>query len=253
MPTDPNRPNLLDSGLAKILLDKLSPIPKLNGARIKKFLATVSAKHPWEALSFFKRRCEHAAATKDHTFYPCYYGLPTPLQFVQSAAYDEVYEDLWSWLRSREDDDYNSFYPFACRLLGIVISPITDKALYFMRKKFSGSPRDVFLIGEVLQHVNKNFSFENQSFVVDYLTVAQSHGRDCLEDAIGALYRATTYGYDNVAQVVRGEPFPRDPETLEKSESALKTLQPSSPAYRLYEMIKEDSEIIKTMNNFMAI
>jgi hypothetical protein len=80
---------------------------------------------------------------------------------------------------------------------------------------------------------------DNLAFVVGYLTAAKSHGGKCLESATSALYSAAVSGGK---QGTPGEPFPRDVEALEKSKSALDSLPRFSPAYRFYDLIKQDAE-----------
>ncbi|MCB1790333.1 MAG: hypothetical protein KDJ24_08540, partial [Gammaproteobacteria bacterium] len=83
------------------------------------------------------------------------------------------------------------------------------------------------------------FSLDNPTFVVGYLAAAKSHGSKCLESATSALYCAAVSGGK---QGTPGEPFPRDVEALEKAKSILDSLPRFSPAYRLYDLIKQDAE-----------
>ncbi len=232
--------DLLDSSSVNLLLDKLAPIPLLEKYWIQKFLAGASARHPVETLSFFKERVEYAASTEDYAFRPCNYGpyVHEPLRFAESAAYEDLCKDVWSWMRSREDGNHQFQY-FASHLFAAVFFPMNDRALFFMLNKFPGDSLDISLIGKILREANNNFSLDNQSFVVRYLTAAKSHGSKCLEAATSALYCAAANG---VKEGVPGEPFPRDIRALEKVNSVLETLPRISPAYKLYELIKRDAE-----------
>lgn len=232
--------DLLDSGSVSALLDKLSPIPVLDKYWIQKFFAAASARYPMETLDFFKKRVEHAASVEDYSFRPCNYGpyVHEPLRFAESAAYDELCKDVWSWMRSREDGDHRFQY-FASHLFSAVFSPLDDRTLSFMRNRFSGDALDVSLVGKILRDAGSSFPLDNPSFVVDYLMVAKSHGSECLEAATSALYCAAVSGGK---QGIPGEPFPRDVEALKKADAVLETLPRFSPAHRLYDLIKRDAE-----------
>ncbi len=231
---------LLDSGSVGTLLEKLFPIPVLEKYWIQKFLASVSARYPMETLGFFKRRVEHAASTEDYSFRPCNYGpyVHEPLRFAESAAYDDLCKDVWSWMRNGNDGDHRFQY-FASHLFASVFSATDERTLFFMRNKCSGDRLDISLIGKVIRDADHNFSLDNPSFAIGYLTAAKSHGSKCLESATSALYCAAVSGGK---QGTPGEPFPRDVEALEKVKSILDSLPRFSPAYRLYDLIKLDAE-----------
>lgn len=231
---------LLDSGSVGSLLEKLLPIPVLEKYWIQKFLASVSARYPVETLGFFKKRVEHAASTEDYSFRPCNYGpyVHEPLRFAESAAYDDLCKDVWSWMRSGNAGDYK-FQHFASHLFSAVFSATDERTLFFMRNKCSGDSLDISLIGKVIRDADHNFSLDNPSFAIGYLTAAKSHGSKCLESATSALYCAAVSGGK---QGTPGEPFPRDVKALEIAKSILDSLPPFSPAYRLYDLIKRDAE-----------
>lgn len=233
-------PDLLDSSSVSILLDKLLPIPILQKYWIQKFLASTSANYPVETLDFFTKRVVHAASTKDYAFRPCNYGpyVHVPLRFAESATFEDLCKDLWSWMREGDDDNH-TFQHFASHLFGAVFSATDDRTLSFMRNKCSGDSLDISLIGKFLRKADHAFSLDNPTFVVGYLAAAKSHGSKCLESATSALYCAAVSGGK---QGTPGEPFPRDVETLEKATSILNSLARFSPAYRLYDSIKRDAE-----------
>lgn len=232
--------DLLDSGSVCVLLDKLFPIPVLEEYWIQKFLASTSVRYPLETLDFFKKRVVHAASTEDYGFRPCNYGpyVHEPLRFAESAAFEDLCKDVWSWMRGGDDDDHKLQY-FASHLFGSVFSATDDRTLSFMRNKCSGDSLDISLIGKILRDADQAFSLDNPTFVVGYLEAAKSHGSKCLESATSALYCAAVSGEK---QGTPGEPFPRDVEALEKAKSVLDSLPRFSPAYRLYEIIKQDAE-----------
>lgn len=231
---------LIDSCSVGALLEKLFPIPVLEKYWIQKFLASVSARYPVETLDFFKKRVEYAASTEDYSFRPCNYGpyVHEPLRFAESAAYDDLCKDVWSWMRSGNDGEYKFQY-FASHLFSAVFSATDERTLFFMRNKCSGDSLDISLIEIVIRDADHNFSLDNPSFAIGYLTAAKSHGSKCLESATNALYCAAVGGGK---QGTPGEPFPRDVKVLEKARSILDSLPPFSPAYRLYDLIKRDAE-----------
>lgn len=232
--------DLLDASLASTLLGKVFPMPTLDEYWIQKFLASASARYPAETLDFFKKRVEHAASTEDYSFRPCNYGpyVNEPLRFAESAAYDDLCQDVWSWMRSHNDGTHKFQY-FASHLFMAVFPVTDDRTLSVMRSKLSGDSLDIALIGKILRDADPNFSLDNPSFTISYLTAAMSHGSKCLESATSALYCASVSGGK---QGTPGEPFPRDVEALEKAKSVLDSLPRFSPAYRLYDLIKRDAE-----------
>lgn len=236
----PISPDLLDSRSVCVLLKKLFPIPVLEKYWIQKFLASTSARYPVETLDFFKKRVVHAASTEDYAFRPCNYGpyVHEPLRFAESAAFEDLCKDVWSWMRGGDNDDHKFQY-FASHLFGAVFSATDDRTLSFMRNKYSGDSLDISLIGKILREADHAFAFDNSTFVVGYLAAAKSHGSKCLESATSALYCAAMSGGKQGAP---GEPFPRDVEALEKAKSVLDSLPRFSPAYRLYDLIKRGAE-----------
>lgn len=232
--------DLLDSVSVSVLLDKLFPIPVLEEYWIRKFLASTSVRYPVETLDFFKKRVVHAASTEDYGFRSCNYApyVRAPLRFAESAAFEDLCKDLWSWMRGGDDGDYKFQY-FAAHLFGTIFSVMDDRTLSFMRNKCSGDNLDISLIGKVLRDAYHAFSLDHPTFVVSYLEAAKSHGNRCLESATSELYCAAVSGGKRGTP---GEPFPRDVEALEKAKSVLDSLPRFSPAYRLYELIKQDAE-----------
>ena len=232
--------DMLDSASLSALLEKMLLIPILEKYWIQKFFALVSVRFPLETLNFFKKRVEHAASTEDYSFRPCNYGpyVHEPLRFSDSAEYDDLCKDIWSWMKSGEDRDHKFQY-FASHLLSVVFFPLSDRTLSFMRNKFSGDGLDISLIGKVFRDAAHDFALTNSSFVIDYLTAARSHGSKYLESATSALYCAAVSGG---RQGTPGEPFPRDVSALTKANSVLELLPRFSAAYRLYDLIKRDAE-----------
>lgn len=232
--------DLVDSRVVRILLDKLFPIPVLEKYWVQKFLASTSARCPAETLDFFKKRVEKAVSSMDYAFRPCNYGayVHVPLRFSESTAFEDLCKDVWSWMRS--DDNVNQkFQYFASHFFRAAFPTSDDRTLSFLRSKCSGDSLDISLIGIVLREADHAFSLDNATFVHDYLTAAKSHGKNYLESATSALFCSAVSGGKQGAP---GEPYPRDVEALEKAKSALELLPRFSPAYRLYERIKQDAE-----------
>jgi len=232
--------DLLDSGSVSVVLEKLFSIPVLEKYWIQKFLASASVLYPVETLNFFKKRVLHAASTAGYAFRPCNYGpyVHEPLRFAKSSAFEGLCKDLWFWMRSNDDGDHKFKY-FAAHLFNAVFFVTDDRTLSFLRNKFSGDSLDISLIGKILREAEHTFSLDNPTFVVGYLAAAKSHGSKCLESATSALYCATVSGGK---QGTPGEPFLRDVEDLEKAKSVLNSLPRFSPAYRLYDLIKQNAE-----------
>jgi len=236
----PIPPNLLDSRSVNTLLDKLSPIPLLEKYSIQKFLASTSVKYPAEMLDFFKKRVECAASMKDYSFRPFNYGpdIQVPFRFVESAAFDDLFKDVWLWMRGRDSNDHKFQY-FASRFFLAVFPARDTRTLSFMQNKCSGDWLDISLIGKIICEADHTFSLDNPTFIVAYLTAVKLHGNKFLKSITNELYCAAVSGG---RQGSPGDPFPRDMDDLKRAKSVLDSLPRYSPAYNLYDRIKQEAE-----------
>ena len=95
------------------------------------------------------------------------------------------------------------------------------------------------LIANIMHEAPRNFVFAQAPFVERLLERAKRVDNECLKRVTTGLFNSAISG---IRQGVPGEPFPRDLETKSKAESILRSLSRFSPAYQLYEALKNYSE-----------
>jgi hypothetical protein len=91
----------------------------------------------------------------------------------------------------------------------------------------------------ILQEASPDFVFQHRPFVIRFLEKAKQYGKDALKNAESALYCSAVQG---TRSGIPGEPFPEDLHMQEEARKALHELSRFSPAYRLYESIKQSTE-----------
>ena len=231
----------LDMETARALLKKLSLLPNLSGHWIESFLSNLSARFPIETALFFRNRVEYAVSIEDYSFRPCNYGpyRHKRFKFRESSEIEYLMRETWAWMRAHQKEGYK-FNFFTQHLFAVMFEPFDKLVLSFFRNKLDGDIIDINLIAITLKgDESHNFAFAYPEFVIDFLTAAKSHGNDCHNKITSALYSATTAGGKTG---IPGQPFDRDLDAKMKSEAILQTLPSFSPAFRLYDLIRQDAQ-----------
>ncbi|MGA7952429.1 MAG: hypothetical protein WCA07_02805, partial [Gloeobacterales cyanobacterium] len=225
----------------KYFLEKLIPLPRLEGYWVDTFLSRLSKYNAQFTADFFMARVEYAAETKkDWPYLPCNYGpfLQVPLRFRESTEFGLLLRQIYQWMKSKAEDDY--FRHRASELFDAMFSPFDRELISFIEDWIDEStPSDMRIITQILNEAHRNFVFEHQGFVVRFLDRAKQAGKQVLNDAVDALYRSATTGSKSGPT---GEPFAEDLVMKEEAEKALKEIPRFSPAYKLYELIKSNAE-----------
>jgi transcriptional regulator with XRE-family HTH domain len=225
----------------KYFLEKLIPLPRLEGYWVDTFLSKLSKYNAQFTADFFMARVEYAAETKkDWPYLPCNYGpfLQVPLRFRESTEFGLLLRQVYQWMKSKAEDDY--FRHRASELFDAMFSPFDRELISFIEDWIDEStPSDMRIITQILNEAHRNFVFEHQGFVVRFLDRAKQAGKQVLNDALDALYRSATTGSKSGPT---GEPFAEDLVMKEEAEKALKEIPRFSPAYKLYELIKSNAE-----------
>jgi transcriptional regulator with XRE-family HTH domain len=225
----------------KYFLEKLIPLPKLEGYWVDTFLSKLSKHHAQFTADFFMARVEYAAKTKkDWPYRPCNFGpfLQVPLRFRESTEFGLLLRQVYQWMKSKAEDDY--FRHRASELFDAMFSPFDRELISFIQDWIDESaPSDMGIITQILNEAHRNFVFEHRGFVVRFLDKAKQDGKQILDDALDALHRSAVSGSKHGPT---GEPFAEDLVMKEEAEKALKEIPRFSPAYKLYELIKSNAE-----------
>jgi hypothetical protein len=225
-------------------LKKLMPLQEINGYWIETFLSKVSKYYARHAAQFFMDRVEQSAQTNDWQYRPCNYGpyCQVPLLFRKSPECGALLQQISQWMKSREDNDL--FQYRAGELFDVMFRPYDMELISFILDWIdTATPVDIRIISRILSEVPTDFVFQHGEFVMRFLNKAKQFGKECLRDALNALYGATISG---TRKGIPGEPFPQDIKIKEDTEKALKEVSRFSPAYRLYE------DLNKTANHNIA-
>jgi hypothetical protein len=107
---------------------------------------------------------------------------------------------------------------------------------YLDRWSLSANEQEFKLIGNVLRQAPSHFVFSHKEFVIHLLERARRASSEALQHVSENLFSSAIGG---VMHGVPGEPFPRDVQMKKDAEAVLATLSRVSPAYTLYEWLKE--------------
>jgi transcriptional regulator with XRE-family HTH domain len=232
---------LLSDEDVKYFIEKLIPIPELDGYWIDTFLSNVSRYHTQLAAAFFMARVEHAANIDDWHYQPCNHGLypHASLRFRESEEFGSIFRQVVHWMRINFERNYQ-FKHCSCDLFRMMFYPLDDELLSLIQDWIDvGTPEDIWIISQVLRESHSNFVFEQRAYVTRFLDKARQHGKEVFDNAISALYCSATTG---LKRGIPGEPFPEDIMMRDESERALQEIPRFAPAYRLYELLKKHAE-----------
>jgi hypothetical protein len=231
---------LTDADIA-YFLNKLMPIPELDGYWIETFLSEVSRYHAQRAATFFMERVEHAASTDDWHYRPCNHGpyLHVPLRFRETEEFSSLLRQVSQWMKSHPGKGYQ-FKHRAAELFNVMFNPLDDELLGFIQDWIDEStPDDMRIISQVLSESGPDFVFEQRIFVARFMDKAKQQGKEVLENAASALYSSAISG---LKSGIPGEPFPKDIKMRDDAENALQAIPRFAPARRLYESLKKSAE-----------
>ncbi|HET7085149.1 MAG TPA: helix-turn-helix domain-containing protein [Rhizomicrobium sp.] len=227
---------------AGFLLSQLKPMAELRGHWVETLLAYLSFHYPERTCQFFMDRVEMAASEETFSVVrPINYGpySHVPLRFKESGRYRAALDSVWEWLVGHEIGNWRFEYG-ASSLFDAMFLPLDASGLEFLRGKVRrGAKQDLWWAAGVLAHAEPDFVFTHQGFVVEFLDACDHTGSMVVRKAIDSLFRSVTGG---VRRGTPGEPFPRDVQMVDRANAVLKTLSRLSPAYQLYQMIRDNAE-----------
>ncbi len=236
-------------------LRRLRKVPKLDGHWLEEFLVQVSLRFPHELAEFFFERVELAAATKTFgEFRAANYGphANTRLKIDESPDAGAVLQKTWAWLRENEHRDVY-FQHAASDVFNAMFMSVDDAMVgLFEAKLESASKAELALMARLLRNARDEFIFSHRRFTTRFLERCRDAGNDQLQDAVSALFGSAISG---VRSGLVGEPAPRDVEMVASANEALKTISRLSPAYRLYEAVRQfgDKSIAQTLRDAAAL
>ncbi len=224
-----------------LLLEKLMRLPELDGYWVETFLANVSLHHGTRGARFFMKRVEHAADNDDWQYRPCNYGPygHVPLRFRESPEFGSILSMVVTWIRSRSEDDLH-FHTRAGELFNVMFQSFDEELTGLLQDWVEvATSADIQIISHIIHEVPGDFVFQQLPFVVRLLERAKQLGAKSLKRAREALFwAAISRGRSGTV----GEPFPEDIKLKEDAEKALVQIPRFSPAYELYDSLRQHAE-----------
>lgn len=233
---------ILEEKDVEYILEKLKELSELNGHWIETFLSKASVDHSWRTARFFMDRVERAADSQNWEYRPCNYGpyCNVPLQFRKSPEFGSILQHVANWMKTRDEEDDYLFLLRAAELFDSMFRPFDIELIGFLQEWTTvATPADMRIISHILKEAPASFAFEHRPFVIRFLEKAQQYGKELLDHAINALIGSATSGIRNG---VAGKPFEQDVQLKEYAEIALQETPRFSPAYRLYDNLKQHAE-----------
>lgn len=232
--------DLLDQDQATQLLQRLTPVPQLEGFWIDKLLAELSFRFPFQTAAFFITRVEMAARTNDYQFRPINHGpyAQEQLRFLEAPEGAAVVEQVWDWLQAHRDRDW--FFQDAATTLFEAMFLFDDTALaaFLTPRLDTAIATDLELMGRLAAKTQPSFIFNQPDFVIGFLERVQAVDPGLLEEAVGHFVASAVSG---VRGGDLGEPTPEDLFQLEGAERVLAGLSMISPAYLVYDRARRDA------------
>ena len=223
------------------LLNKLMRLSELDDYWIDAFLSKASRHFPRLCATFFMQRVEYAATKSDWDYRPCNFGpyAHEPMRFRETSEFGSLLREVSQWMSRRDHGDYH-FHHRARELFGAMFCPFDDVLVKFLTEWLDvATERDILTICDILDQAHPEFVFEQRPFVLQLLEKATQFGKKTLDRALGVLSSSAVSG---MRSGTPGEPFPQDQAMKENAEKALKDTPRFSPAYELYEDVRQCAE-----------
>lgn len=223
-------------------LKRLIDIPRLEGHWIEEFLAAISLRFPRQLADFLFARVDIAAKAQSFNFHPANYGPygQIPLRFQESADAPEIFARTWSWLRDNASRDLY-FQQHSANVFDAMFGRAkTGLVSFFEGQLETASTDELRLMSRLLHDSDHNFIFLHLPFVVRFLERCKAINPDLVKIAIDDLFGSAISG---VHSSMPGIPSPRDIEQRDKATSALSQISRLSPAYELYDYVRQSAEV----------
>jgi hypothetical protein len=223
------------------LLLSIEPIPRLEGHWIDEFMAALSRQFPHQVAEFFISRVERAAAAESFEFRAANNGpwSRCRLRFLETEEGLAVLRRVWAWLVANQQRGIH-FWHAANDMFEAMFLHSLDVVVQLFEREIPSAPAGKLRsIASLFRQAHHSFVFTRSDFVVRFLErcaevdpdLAARAGRDFFSSAISG-----------VRSGVLGEAAPQDVERLRKAKEVLARLSLASPAYDLYDGIREAAE-----------
>ena len=223
------------------LLARFESLPQLEGHWLQKLLVELSEYRPWQLAKFFMRRVEAASDNPGAQIRPCNYGpwAQEPLRFRRSAKGLAVMRELIIWMRANAQRR-GLFSHYSRTLFGAMFAPFDAELVSFFSDWLTTAAEDdIGMIASLLREAHPDFVFDASSFVIRLLERAQLISLDLCRNVTGELYASAISG---MRHGTPGEPFPEDVSLKRKAEQEMTKLSRFSPAFDLYDSLREHAE-----------
>lgn len=227
------------------LLDRLEPLPEMDGHWLKRLMARLSESFPIETADFFMRRVETASAD-DRSVYmrpvndgPWIHNNEERLRFRKSGAGPALMRKVAQWMKANAGRK-GLFNYYARGLFEAMFGPLDDEVIGFLRQWLQQAQReDVLLLAGIVREGGEQVVFAFSDFVGELLARARQIDQRTYELVRGELYAGAVSGSRSGTP---GQPFPQDVKMKADAERQLSALPTYSPAYSLYENILRHAE-----------
>jgi Domain of unknown function (DUF4062) len=224
------------------ILNGLVQIPEIGDHQyhIDKFLGYATERNPFLVARFFFKRLDiRGKRRKNGTrFNPLsFLGFRYALRNISSRPeYKKIIAELLR--RAARADSLDKFW------LPIFFKDISDgycRAALDNLKPWitSGDLPKLEAAALLLRSAPADFLFDQKDFVIELLETAHAFSEDCYQSVVSDLFSCAVSG---LREGTPGEPKNHDVNIRNRSEAALASLQPGSPAYRFYESLVRYAE-----------
>jgi transcriptional regulator with XRE-family HTH domain len=226
------------------LLRRIEPLPELDGHWLELLLADISEAYSWQCAQFFMRRVEAASAERDEDeprIRPCNYGpwSHERLRFKNAPDAPEILRHVYGWMR--DNRDRRGLFSYHARNLFEAMFGPFDSALVSILTQIlaSATDADIATIAAIVREAEPAFVFDQAPFAIALIEQAQQFGAKLRDGVISELYCSAVSGMKHGSP---GEPFPEDIAMKERSVAMLEILSRFSPAYQLYDQLRQHAE-----------
>ncbi|KRA65389.1 hypothetical protein ASD89_17635 [Caulobacter sp. Root656] len=231
---EPPAVGMIDAERTQALLDKLEPIPRLEGYWVNKVLAELSYRFPFETAEFLRRRVERAAAAEERGFRPANHGPYSHdvLRFIETDAGPEIFSRMWAWLRANQALRGRFFYAAGTVFEAMFLLDDTFAARAFDAQIAEMTLDEMELAAGILANASPDFIFGQADFVVRFMNRVQMLDPTKVEPLARTLSASSRTG---VRGGLVGVPTAEDVSERDRSLEMLARLPRLSPARPVYE------------------
>lgn len=223
------------------LLDRMKPLPRLDGHWAGELLAALRERHGVGVAKMLLERIDLDLAKPDHEEYSAigFARNGGGLGLDQSSDIAAILAMTWQWLRDHDINWASARHTIGDALVSMFKLEAPAIVAFLDDLLDQASIIDLEWIGQLLSGSHYRFIFSRRAFVEHYLESCKAADPQLLNCAIDQLYAAAVSG--SWSGTV-GEPMPRDIETRDEAEAILASMSRLSPAYALYRQVLKNAK-----------